>query len=220
MLNTNAPLSLGPSQHPLRIGLTGGIGCGKSSVAKVFTELGIEVIDSDAIAHQVTGINGPAIPAITAEFGQEFICADGSMNRPKMREYVFTHPESLQQLEAITHPFIQQASAQAIQKISLKSPVYIVLMIPLLFESKNWQQSFHKIIVVDCAIQTQIARVMARSQMNESLILQIIAKQTPREFRLQQADYLIDNEGSPTQLLGQVRAIHDQLVKISTNPSF
>lgn len=194
------------------IGLTGGIGCGKSAVANTFIQLGALVIDSDALAHQVTAPSGAAIPAILEVFGPDFILADGSLNRSKMREFAFNDKAALTKLENITHPLIQVASEVALTEATLKNPPYIIFMIPLLFESKTWQGRFEKIVVVDCSEEQQIERVMQRSHWSREQIEKVMAAQISRVERLKNADYVIRNDGVLAEIIPQVGQIHHQLI--------
>jgi len=194
------------------IGLTGGIGSGKSLAAKEFNHLGAQIIDSDALAHQVTSSNGIAMPSIEKAFGKEFLMEDGSLNREKMREYVFNHRPALTVLESITHPLIQEASHAALQAALIQNPPYIIFMIPLLFESNNWQGRFKKIIVTDCSLETQIQRVVLRNKLPREQVEKIIAAQISREDRLKNADYVINNDGFLADLNIQVMDIHQKIM--------
>jgi dephospho-CoA kinase len=196
-----------------RLALTGGIGSGKSAAGDSFENLGIPVIDSDAIAHEITSPGGAAIDAIRQVFGAEFINSEGAMDRSKMRERVFNHPEALQDLEAITHPLIRIISEDRARESLNNCPPYILFMIPLLFESNAWQNRFKKIVVVDCSVQTQIERVMQRNHLAQELIEKIIATQVPRAFRLQNADYVIHNEGSLKDLENEVTLTHLKIIQ-------
>jgi len=194
------------------IGLTGGIGSGKSLAAKEFNHLGAQIIDSDALAHQVTSSNGIAMPSIEKAFGKEFLMEDGSLNREKMREYVFNHRPALTVLESITHPLIHEASHAALQAALIQNPPYIIFMIPLLFESNNWQGRFKKIIVTDCSLETQIQRVVLRNKLPREQVEKIIAAQISREDRLKNADYVINNDGFLADLNIQVMDIHQKIM--------
>ena len=196
------------------IGLTGGIGSGKSSAAREFHRLGAQIIDSDALAHQVTSSGGVAMPAIEEAFGKDFLMEDGSLNRPKMREYVFNHRPALTILESITHPLIQEASYAAFQVALKQDPPYIIFMIPLLFESNKWQNRFNKIVVIDCTVETQIQRVLLRNNLQRDQVEKIIAAQISREDRLKNADYIINNDGLLTDLNKQVIDIHQKIISL------
>jgi dephospho-CoA kinase len=199
-------------QKAVKLALTGGIGSGKSAAADAFEKLGIPVIDSDAIAHQITAPAGLAIEAIKNTFGADFINAEGALDRAKMRALVFNQPAALKQLEAITHPLIRELSEAVALEALDQDPPFLIFMIPLLFESVGWQDRFHKIIVVDCSIDLQIQRVILRNQLQQELIEKIIANQAPRALRLQYADYVLENNGSLDELTQQVRAVHESIL--------
>jgi dephospho-CoA kinase len=200
-------------QKAVKLALTGGIGSGKSAAAGAFEKLGIPVIDSDAIAHQITAPAGIAIDAIKNTFGADFINAQGALDRAKMRALVFNQPAALKQLEAITHPMIKELSEAAALKALDQNPPFLIFMIPLLFESVGWQDRFHKIIVVDCSIDLQIQRVILRNQLQQELIEKIIANQAPRALRLQYADYVLENNSSLDELTQQVQVVYKKILK-------
>ena len=196
------------------IGLTGGIGSGKSLAAREFMRLGAQVIDSDALAHQVTSAGGVAMPAIEEAFGKEFLMDDGSLNRDKMREYAFTHRPALTILESITHPLIKEASHAALEVALQKNPPYIIFMIPLLFESNTWQGRFNKIIVTDCSVETQVQRVVRRNKLPKEQVEKIMAAQMSREERVKNADFVINNDGLLIDLNLQVNDIHQSIISL------
>jgi dephospho-CoA kinase len=200
---------------PFKVALTGGIGSGKSAAGSGFEKLGIPVIDSDAIAHQITAPNGLAIPAITQTFGADYLTAEGALDRAKMRYLVFSDPHALKLLEAITHPLIKSISEEKASQALKTNPAYIIFMIPLLFESQGWQGRFQKIVVVDCSIDHQIQRVILRNNLQQEDIEKIIATQAPRAVRLQYADYVLNNNGTLDELQEQVNAIHTKIVRES-----
>ena len=198
-------LSSGPAIGP-RIGLTGGIGSGKSTVARRFAELGALVVDTDALAHALTAPGGAAIPAIAAAFGAGMITADGAMDRAKMRALVFAQPAERQRLESILHPMIGAATrAQASRALAGQAVVFDV---PLLTESGSWRARVDRVVVVDCAEATQIARVMQRSGWSVDAVERAIAQQASRAQRRAIADAVIVNEGLS---LGQLGAEVDLL---------
>lgn len=199
------------------VALTGGIGSGKSAAAHEFEKLGVQVIDSDALAHQITAPNGSAIPLIIESFGHEYIDASGALNRAKMRDLVFNDATALKKLEAITHPLIRESSDKAALAASSKNPPYLIFMIPLLFESNRWEGRYKKIISVDCPIEQQIERVMARNHLEKSEIQKIIAAQVSREKRNSNADFIIDNSGSWDELRFQVVKIHQKIIDLMAN---
>jgi dephospho-CoA kinase len=176
----------------LRIGLTGGIGSGKSTVARRFAELGAHVVDTDALAHALTAPGGAALPAIAAAFGSEMIAADGAMDRARMRTLVFADPAQRLRLEAILHPMIGAATrAQA----ELAGPGQaIVFDVPLLAESGSWRARVDRVAIVDCTAATQVARVTARSGWTVEAVERAIAQQATRAQRRAIADAVIVNE--------------------------
>ena len=190
----------------LRIGLTGGIGSGKSTVARRLATLGALVVDTDALAHALTAPGGAAIPAIAAAFGPDMIGPDGAMDRAKMRALVFGDPAQRQRLEAILHPMIGDAThAQASRAGAGQAVVFDV---PLLTESGTWRQRVDRIVVVDCATTTQVARVVARSRWTADAVERAIAHQATREQRRAIADAVIVNEGlTLAQLEAEVDAL-------------
>ena len=191
----------------LCIGLTGGIGCGKSTVAGLFAERGAGIIDTDAIAHFLAQSRGDAIAAISASFGKEFIKDDGALDRSKMRHLIFSSPGAKQRLEKILHPLIfEQAKAQMQQ---LQTKPYIVVVVPLLPESPAFRQLVQRVLVVDCDETSQIERVIGRSRMDETEVRGIIAQQTPRAERLKLADDIIHNDAGFDSLTEQVSVLHE-----------
>jgi dephospho-CoA kinase len=188
-----------------RIGLTGGIGCGKSTAALLFKEFGVSVVDADALSRALTAPGGLAIDEIRRAFGPEAIGPDGAMNREKMRALVFSVPAAKTQLESIMHPMIRQQTDQAMAEAKGS---YVLLDFPLLLESGNWKERVHQVVVVDCPVQTQVDRVIQRSQLAESQIRAIISQQVSREFRLANADHILNNAGAASALKPQVAALH------------
>jgi dephospho-CoA kinase len=205
-------------QIPL-IGLTGGIGSGKSAVAKRLAELGATVIDSDQIAHDITAPHGAAIAPIQARFGSELLTADGSLDRPKMRHLAFNDPSALQSLEAITHPLIHAETQRQAYLAHQNGALYLVFMVPLLVESGYWPEVIDHLVVVDCPPELQIARVMQRSNLGRSEIEQIMGKQALREDRLAVADTILLNDDSLDKLIPQIDALHQWIIKNSSKPS-
>ena len=205
-------------QIPL-IGLTGGIGSGKSAVAKRLAELGATVIDSDQIAHGITAPDGAAIAPIQAGFGPGLLAADGSLDRPKMRQLVFNDPSALQSLEAITHPLIHAETLRQACLAHQKGALYLVFMVPLLVESGYWTQVIDHLVVVDCPPEVQIARVIQRSNLERSEIKQIMRKQASREDRLAAADTILLNDGSLDKLIPQIDDLHQWIIKNWCKPS-
>ena len=184
---------MGRHQLPgLKIGLTGGIGSGKSTVARRFAALGALVVDSDAVAHGLTAPGGAAIPAIAAAFGADMIAADGAMDRAKMRALVFGQPAERQRLEAILHPMI--ASATRAQASRASADQAVVFDVPLLTESGTWRARVDRIAVVDCAEATQVARAVQRSGWTADAVERTIAQQASRAQRRAIADAVIVND--------------------------
>jgi dephospho-CoA kinase len=178
-----------------RIGLTGGIGSGKSTVTGMLVALGATLIDADAIARQVTATGGAAVKQIASEFGAGLIGADGAMDRDKMRQLAFSDPAARQRLEAIIHPMVsQQTLKHAAQAQQAGSPC-IIFDIPLLVESGRWRQQLDRVLVVDCSESTQIARVVARNGWPPQAVEKIMAGQASRAKRLAAADICIYNDG-------------------------
>jgi len=187
------------------VGLTGGIGAGKSTVERLFAELGIPCVDTDAIAHQLTAQGGAAIAAIRSEFGDEAIAANGAMDRAVMRARVFTEPALRLRLEAILHPLIRQESLR--QLAVLQAP-YVLLGVPLLFETHLFDGVVQRSLLVDCAEQVQQERVMARSGLDAAQVAAIMAAQMSRAQRRLLADDVIDNSGDEAALALQVHDKH------------
>jgi dephospho-CoA kinase len=194
------------SHPPFIIGLTGGIGSGKSAAAEHFARLGAAVVDTDAIAHELTAPGGAAIPAIVAAFGPDILTPDGALDRAKMRTLAFSDPEVKHRLEAILHPLIRQES-DARCRAAADAP-YVVLVVPLLIEAgEDYRRRCQRIAVVDCPEEIQIARVRARSGLDEALIRRIMAQQASRAERLAAADHILDNGGDLARLHAQVEAL-------------
>jgi dephospho-CoA kinase len=192
---------------PYVIGLTGGIGSGKSAAAACFAEFGALVIDTDAIAHELTGASGAAMPAIAAAFGTEVVDADGALNRAAMRQRVFAYEGERQRLEGILHPMIRSACESQLTNPIAHAAPYVILMVPLLVETGAYRDRVHRIAVVDCAVATQIQRVMARNGLTRDEVQRIIAAQACREQRLAAADDVIDNDGDFASLAPQISTL-------------
>lgn len=187
------------------VGLTGGIGCGKTVVADLFAARGATVIDTDQIAHCLTAPQGAAMPALVAEFGPGYATPDGALDRAKMRALVFADPGARARLEAILHPRIREATAAA---ALVASGPYTIFAVPLLIESGTWRERVARILAVDCAESTQIARVMARNGLDEPQVRAIMAAQATRAQRLAAADDVIVNDTGLDALLPQVERLH------------
>lgn len=185
----------------LVVGLTGGIGSGKSAVAEAFAALGIAVTDTDRIAHQLTTPGQAGLAAIVAEFGRHFLLANGELDRAALRQRVFGDPDARQRLEAILHPMIRALARGEVERWT--SP-YGLLVVPLLFERGGHRDLVRRTLVVDCPEDIQIARVVARSGLTPAEVRAIMAVQLPRADRLARADDVIDNAGPIAAIEGRV----------------
>lgn len=186
------------------VGLTGGIGSGKSAAAEAFATLGIVIVDTDAIAHELTAAGGEAMPGIVAQFGTSMQRPDGALDRDAMRRKVFADPDARLQLEALLHPLIRRDSA--IRCAQADSP-YVILAVPLLIESGDYRKRCNRICVVDCAPEVQLARVIQRSGLTPAQVEAIMAAQIGRAERLAAADDVIDNSGTLAELHARVRGL-------------
>ena len=196
----------------LVIGLTGGIGSGKSAAADAFAKLGATVVDTDLIAHELTAPGGAAVAEIARQFGKAFIDATGAMDRKRMRALVFSDAEEKQRLEALLHPMIR---AESLRRIEAAAGPYVVHVVPLLVESPDYRQRVGRVLVVDCPEELQVARVRQRSMLPEGEIKRIIASQIQRERRLAAADDVIDNSGSIAALQQQVEKLHEKYLALA-----
>ena len=194
------------------VGLTGGIGSGKTTVALMFQELGAELIDTDEIAHALTKPNGGAIAAIAQLFGDDFILPNGALNREKMRELVFADATQKATLESILHPMIR---AEAEQQAANASGAYSIFVVPLLVESGKWRQRVTRILVIDCPEALQITRVMQRNSLNREQVLAIMQNQVTRTQRLEAADDVIVNDGPMDGIRHQVETLHRVYCELS-----
>ena len=176
-----------------RIGLTGGIGSGKSTFGALLQKRGAALVDSDQIARQVTGPGGAAIAAIAQRFGPEFVDDTGALHRGRMRELAYSAPDARTALEAIVHPLVSLHSSQQAQAAEDAGTRVIVFDVPLLVESGRWVQRLDAVIVIDCPPALQIQRVMSRSGLNRSTVEAILAAQSPRNIRRASADIVVHN---------------------------
>ncbi len=195
----------------LTIGLTGGIGSGKTTVANCFAELGIELVDADLAAREVVKPGSPALAEIAARFGEEILLADGSLDRAGLRAIVFADQEQRLWLEALLHPLI---NALLGQQLAACQSDYCLLVSPLLLETSQ-KELVDRIVVIDVSEQTQLARTMARDGSDEQTIRGIIAAQIDRQSRLQAADDIIDNEKPVSALKQQVQALHEHYLQLA-----
>jgi dephospho-CoA kinase len=179
----------------VRVGLTGGIGSGKSTVLSMLVELGAAAIDADEISRATTSTGGAAIPRIAQQFGPEFITAEGALDRVKMRERAYAQPQARRELEQIIHPLVGEEIARQVDAALAAGARCIVFDIPLLVESGRWRRQVDRVLVVDCEPETQVTRVIARSGLAPKEVRAIIAAQAPRALRLAAADLVICNEG-------------------------
>ena len=184
-----------------RIGLTGGIGSGKSTLARLLAETGIEVIDADAISRQLTATGGAAMAALARDFGADFVAADGSMNRERMRELVFSQADARLRLQALLHPLISAEIQARQEEIRQKNISLVVIDMPLLVESSYWRRHADRVLVVDCDENTQVRRVVQRSQLKPEQVLDIMAQQAGRAQRLAAADWVVSNDVEGMQAL-------------------
>ena len=197
---------------PYTVGLTGGIGSGKSVVAGLFAKRGVAVIDTDEIAHELTRPGGEAIGAIRSAFGASLIGADGALDRDGMRRLAFGDAAARRKLEAILHPLIRSESVR--RRNSAPGP-YAILVVPLLVESGVDRSRFARVLVVDCPEAQQIERAMRRSRLSETEVRAIVAAQATREQRLAQADDVIDNSGAPEALERQVSNLNEKYLTLA-----
>ncbi len=200
------------SETPFVIGLTGGIGSGKSAAADLFAARGALMVDTDQIAHQLTAPGGAAMDAIRQAFGNGVVAADGALNRAAMRALAFEDPDARKRLEAILHPMIRAESERLC--LAATTP-YVMLVVPLLIESGTYRQRVRRLCVVDCPEEVQVARVMQRSGLEERQVRAIMAAQASRAERLAAADDVIDNGGSYEQLAAQVERLHAAYLQLA-----
>ena len=194
------------------VGLTGGIGSGKSAAADAFGGLGATIVDTDAIAHELTQPGGAAIPRIRELFGGEFTDASGAMDRKQMRDLAFSDPTARKKLESLLHPMIREESAR---RIAAAAGPYVVHVVPLLVESGDYRARVQRVLVVDSPDDAQVERVRARSGLAEKDVRTIIAAQASRQERLAAADDVIDNGGTFDALRNQVKTLHAGYLKMA-----
>ncbi len=197
----------------LKIGLTGGIGSGKTTVTELFSSLGIPIIDADLIAREVTAPGQPALPEISRLFGGQIVDNSGQLKRRELREIIFSNPEKRQQLEAILHPLIRQRILEKSSDASHNAP-YCILSIPLLLEN-HWQSAVERVLVIDTPEQQQLQRTMQRDHIDEKSARAILGSQMSRQDRLQAADDTIENSGSIDDLQEKVQQLHLKYLKLA-----
>lgn len=204
---------------PFQLGLTGGIGSGKSTVAMLLAQAGAAIIDADAIARQLTAPNGLAMPAIARKFGPEFVTDQGALDRDRMRALAFSDPGAKLRLEAIVHPLVAEETARQGDAARVAGHPCLVFDVPLLVESARWRQKVDHVLVVDCLAETQITRVMARNGLTRAAVEAIISAQSTRLRRLQAADSVIFNDGVTLQGLSAEVAMLAPRFKLSFSPA-
>ena len=196
----------------LAIGLTGGIGCGKTTVAAVFRRLGAAIVDTDEIARELTAPRGAAMEALAREFGPRFVAADGALDRAAMRDLVFGQPAARARLEAILHPAIR---AEGERRLDEASAPYAMVGVPLLFETGGWLARVARTLVVDCDEELQVLRASARPGMDAARVRSVMRAQWPRWRRLQQADDVVWNGGSLEALTPQCERLHAKYERLA-----
>lgn len=200
---------------PFCVGLTGGIGSGKSAASGMFEALGAAVVDTDEVSRALTAPGGAAIAEIRERFGPESIAADGGLDRERMRLLVFRDAASRQQLEAILHPLIRSRTRDAIA--AARRP-YVIVVVPLLFETGACMELVQRVLVVDCEEEAQVRRVMARSGLPVAEARRIMATQLPRAERLRRADDVLHNDGGIEALRSQVGELHARYLALARKP--
>ncbi len=199
---------------PYCVGITGGIGSGKSRAAAMFGELGAGVVDTDEISHQITASGGSAMPEIVTAFGPAAAAADGSLDRAAMRQRIFGDPEARRQLENILHPRIRETSRS---RVNESSAPYVLLVVPLLLETGAYCDIVRRILVVDCDEALQVSRTITRSRLDEASVKAIMAAQISRSERLARADDVISNNGDVKELRRQVAMLHEKYLKLAAD---
>ena len=187
------------------VGLTGGIGCGKSTVSRLFADLGITIVDTDILAKKFTEVNGLAVNAIREAFGDGCINSVGAVDRVKMLDLIFSDNNARTRLEKILHPLILKEVTIQIKEIT---EAYIIIVVPLLFETHDYDNTVERVLVVDCSESLQLLRTMTRSRLSEEKVKAIMATQVTRQRRLQLADDIITNDHDIDSLKRQVLTLH------------
>lgn len=200
----------------LRVGLTGGIGSGKSMVAGMFQQLGISIIDADVIAHQLVAPGTPLLQQIIQTFGSRYLHKDGSLDRKSLADFVFSQPAQKQALEALIHPQVREHTQQQLDQ--LRTEPYVIVVIPLLLET-GYHDLIDRILVVDCSPEQQLQRVLQRDQREQAQIEHIMQQQVSRDQRLTQADDVIDNSADPHRTRAQVEKLHQRYAQLATAKS-
>lgn len=201
---------------PYCVGLTGGIGSGKSTAAGEFEALGAAVVDTDAISHEITAPDGAAMAAIRAQFGPEYAGADGGLDRGRMRGLVFQDAAAKMKLEAILHPMIRETSRA---RVAAARAPYVILVVPLLLETGACLDLARRVLVVDCSEARQVERATRRSGLSAAEVRRIMAAQLPRAERLARADDVLDNDGGMDALRLQVAELHGRYLALARSPN-
>lgn len=197
---------------PFCVGLTGGIGSGKSTAAGMFEALGAAVVDTDGISRELTAPNGAAIPALREQFGPEYVAANGGLDRERMRRLVFDNDAARAKLEAILHPMIRDISRE---RVAAARAPYVILMVPLLLETGAVLDLARRVLVVDCSESRQLERATRRSGLSASEVRAIMATQLPRAERFARADDVLDNDGGMEALRRQVGELHAKYLTLA-----
>jgi dephospho-CoA kinase len=200
----------------LKIGLTGGIGSGKTSVSDVFSELGVPVIDTDVVARQLTARDGAALPEIRSAWGESVVRPDGELDRDALRRRIFADPDERRRLEAILHPLIRR---QVVAELAALDAPYVVVVIPLLVETGNYRELLDRVLVVDCPESLQVERVRARNGLNAEEVSAIISAQANRASRIAAADDVIANDADSRSLRDQVLSLDAKYREIAGRTS-
>jgi len=194
------------------IGLTGGIGCGKSSAAEIFRELGVSVVDTDEIAHRLTAAGQPGASAVREKFGAAYLRTDGTLDRARMRALIFSDAAARRKLETILHPLIR---AEAATLVASATTPYVVVVVPLLVETGAYRDLMQRVLVIDCDESLQIARAQRRSGFAEHEVRAIIAAQADRATRLAHADDIVHNDGDLAALCARIAALHSRYLDLA-----
>ncbi|MBM3350667.1 MAG: dephospho-CoA kinase [Betaproteobacteria bacterium] len=196
------------------IGLTGGIGSGKSEAAKLFSRLDVPIVDTDIIAHSLTANGEPMLAHIATTFGPDFLNEDGALNRAKLRTHIFNNPDERKKLETLLHPAIyERAVAQLQDNQKRLNPDYQILVVPLLFEADKYLALVQETLVIDCLEETQIKRASARSHLTELEVKTIIQAQMSGSDRCKLANHVIDNNGTLDELAEKIHKTHEKFIK-------
>ncbi len=197
------------------VALTGGIGSGKSEVSNAFAQLGTPIVDADVIARQVVLPNSPALTAIANYFGADFILPNGQLNRPALREHIFSHPEDKTWLNQLLHPLIQQETQRQLRAVNVP---YVLWVVPLLIEN-NLSSLADRVLVIDVSRDIQLSRTMLRDKVDRQQAENILAAQVSREVRLSHADDIMDNNGTQAELAAQVLTLHKRYLALASSDS-